>query len=224
MHLQGKRIAITGAAGALGAAVAACARAQGARIVALDLGFREAAGEGIEQHALDLCDGAASAACFAAIGAVDGLFNIAGGFAMGPSSWEVDAADWDAMQRINVLTMQNAVRGALPGMLARGRGAIVNVGALGALKGLAQMSAYCAAKSTVMRLTESLSAEVRERGVNVNAVLPSLIDTPRNRADMPGADYSKWVAPADLANVICFLGSDAARAIHGALIPVAGLM
>ena len=75
----------------------------------------------------------------------------------------------------------------------------------------------------MLRLTESLSAEVRDRGVNVNAVLPSIIDTPANRAAMPDADPSRWVAPADLANVICFLGSDAARAIHGALVPVAGL-
>ena len=127
-------------------------------------------------------------------------------------------ADFDMM-----FAMQNAVRAAVPGMIERGRGAIVNVGALGALKGQAQMSAYCAAKSVVMRLTESLSAELKHHGVNVNAVLPSMIDTPRNRADMPDADPSLWVSPQDLGNVICFLGSDAARAIHGALLPVAGL-
>jgi NAD(P)-dependent dehydrogenase (short-subunit alcohol dehydrogenase family) len=86
------------------------------------------------------------------------------------------------------------------------------------------MGAYCAAKAVVMRLTESLSGELKGKGINVNAVLPSIIDTPRNRADMPNADPGTWVAPEDLAQLICFLGSDAARAIHGALIPVTGLI
>ena len=85
------------------------------------------------------------------------------------------------------------------------------------------MGAYTAAKSTVMRLTEALSQEVRAQGVNVNAVLPSLIDTPRNRADMPDADFATWVSPHDLAEVVCFLSSDRARAVHGALVPVVGL-
>jgi NAD(P)-dependent dehydrogenase (short-subunit alcohol dehydrogenase family) len=75
-----------------------------------------------------------------------------------------------------------------------------------------------------MRLTEALSDEVRMSGVNVNAVLPSLIDTPRNRADMPGEDFSRWVKPRDLASVVCFLASDAAAAVHGALVPVTGLV
>jgi len=105
-----------------------------------------------------------------------------------------------------------------------GRGSIVNVGALGALKASGNMGAYAAAKSTVMRLTESLSEEVRRQGINVNAVLPSLIDTPRNRADMPEADFAQWVDPIDLAKVICFLASDDAKAVHGALIPVTGLV
>ena len=101
---------------------------------------------------------------------------------------------------------------------------IINVGALGALRGAANMGAYTAAKSTVMRLTEALSDEIKPRGVNVNAVLPSLIDTPRNRADMPDADFATWVDPRDLASVICFLASDGAKAVHGALIPVSGLL
>jgi NAD(P)-dependent dehydrogenase (short-subunit alcohol dehydrogenase family) len=225
MDLQGKLVAITGANGALGRAVAECAAAHGAQCVLLDLDFAPdlvAAAAPVQR--VNLGDRAATADCFAAIGRVDVLFNVAGGFAMGESAWEADEAAWESMHTINVRTMQNAVRAAVPGMLERGRGAIVNVGALGALRGLGQMSAYCAAKSTVMRLTESLSAELRDKGINVNAVLPSLIDTPRNRADMPQADHSRWLKPQDLASVICFLGSDAARAIHGALIPVTGLV
>lgn len=224
MSLQGKRIAITGAGGALGRGVSECARALGAQTVLIDLAFPPDARADDARHVtLDLCDVAATQAAFAAIDPLDGLFNLAGGFTMGQPTWEVSQDEWQQMFAINVSTMQNAVRAALPGMLARGRGAIVNVGALGALKGQGHMSSYCAAKSVVMRLTESLSAELKHRGINVNAVLPSMIDTPRNRADMPDADPSQWVSPRDLGNVICFLGSDAARAIHGALVPVAGL-
>ena len=85
------------------------------------------------------------------------------------------------------------------------------------------MGAYCAAKSSVIRLTEAMAAELREKNINVNCVLPTVIDTPENRAAMPDADPSRWVALADLANVVVFLASDAARAVHGAALPVTGL-
>ena len=100
---------------------------------------------------------------------------------------------------------------------------MINVGAFSAQRGLAKMGAYIAAKSAVIRLTESMSAELRDKHINVNCVLPTIIDTPENRADMPDADPARWVAPQDLANVIAFLASDAARAIHGAALPVTGL-
>jgi NAD(P)-dependent dehydrogenase (short-subunit alcohol dehydrogenase family) len=107
-------------------------------------------------------------------------------------------------------------------MIAAGRGKIVNIGAVAALAGKANMGAYSASKSAVIRLTESMSAELRDKGINVNCVLPSIIDTPQNRADMPKADPLRWVGPDALAEVILFLASDAARAIHGAAIPVTG--
>ncbi len=222
MNLQDKRVVVTGANGALGRAVVARARALGAEVVQLDIAFP--ADAGADCHIVDLADAGATAALFLKIGRVDVLMNVAGGFDMGPRTWEVTDAQWDAMFAINVRTLQNAVRAAVPGMIACGRGSIVNVGALGALKGQGGMSAYTAAKSVVMRLTESLSAELKQQGINVNAVLPSLIDTPRNRADMPGADYARWVGVDDLAAVMCFLGSDAARAVHGVLLPVSGLV
>ena len=143
---------------------------------------------------------------------------------MGPTVYATEDAMWDAMFNINVTTLRNMLRHTVPVMLDQGRGSIVNVGALGALKGAGNMGAYTAAKSTVMRLTEALSEEVKHNGVNVNAVLPSLIDTPRNRADMPDAEFDTWVKPADLAEVVCFLGSERARVIHGALVPVAGVL
>jgi NAD(P)-dependent dehydrogenase (short-subunit alcohol dehydrogenase family) len=222
MDLQGKRVVVTGAGGALGRAVVARAEASGAGVVQLDIAFPPGAGPGC--HVVDLADAAATAACFASLGAVDVLMNVAGGFSMGPRTWEVSDTEWEQMFSINVRTLQNAVRAVVPGMIEAGRGSIVNVGALGALKGQGCMSAYTSAKSVVMRLTESLSAELKDQGINVNAVLPSLIDTPRNRADMPGSDYSRWVGVDDLAAVMCFLGSDAARAVHGVLLPVSGLV
>jgi NAD(P)-dependent dehydrogenase (short-subunit alcohol dehydrogenase family) len=222
MDLSGKRVVVTGANGALGRAVVARAREMGAELLQLDIAFPPDAGR--DCHVVDLADASATSALFAGLGRVDVLLNIAGGFSMGPQTWEVADADWEQMFAINVRTLQNAVRAVVPGMIAAGRGSIVNVGALGALKGLPRMSAYTAAKSVVMRLTESLSAELKDQGINVNAVLPSLIDTPRNRTDMPGADYARWLKPEDLANVMCFLGSDAARAVHGALVPVSALV
>jgi len=111
----------------------------------------------------------------------------------------------------------------VPHMLKAGGGKIVNIGAYSALSGKAEMSAYIASKSAVIRLTESMAAELRGHNINVNCVLPSIIDTPQNRAAMPKADPSKWVAPAALADVLMFLCSPAARAIHGAAIPVVGL-
>jgi NAD(P)-dependent dehydrogenase (short-subunit alcohol dehydrogenase family) len=117
----------------------------------------------------------------------------------------------------------HAVQAVVPGMVVRGRGKVVNVGAQAALRGAGQMGAYAAAKSEVLRLTESMAAELRGHGINVNCVLPSIIDTPENRAAMPKADPARWVAPAQLAEVIAFLASDAASAVHGALVPVVGL-
>ena len=108
-------------------------------------------------------------------------------------------------------------------MLAAGGGKIVTVGAAAARQGMANMGAYCAAKSAVIRLTESMAAELRSRSINVNCVLPSIIDTPQNRAAMPDADPADWVAPAKLAAVIAFLASEDASAIHGAALPVVGL-
>lgn len=223
VDLAGKIVVVTGAGGALGSAVAMRAEQCGAQVWRLDLVFPAAEATRERRLAVDLGDLAATRAAFATIGRIDALCNVAGGFAMGPAAHELPDEDWDAMFRINVLTLRNAVRAVVPGMLEAGRGAIVNVGAASALRGGAKVAAYAAAKSAVMRLTESMSQELRAQGINVNAVLPGTLDTPRNRADMPDADPSRWVAPQDLANVICFLCADAARAVHGALVPVVGL-
>ncbi len=220
--MDGKVIIITGANGVLGRAVVAVATMQGATIITLDLAFADVRDDG-RQFSLDLTDANAVASCVKQFDKIDGLFNIAGGFAMGPAVHETGLSEWDAMFALNVTTMRNMCAAVVPKMLAAGGGTIVNVGAMSAREGQGNMGAYCVAKSAVMRLTESLSKELRHQGINVNAVLPSIIDTPTNRADMPDANFSKWVDPAELAQVICFLGSKAARAVHGALLPVVGL-
>ena len=222
MTLAGKKIVITGAAGALGAGVAQVAHSQGAEVVLLDVveGFTSELGQ---THSVDLLNAQAVQSVFDAIGDFDVLANIAGGFDMGPT---VDATEddfWQRMFDINVTTLRRVLGAAVPTLVARGRGSVINVGALGAIQGSANMSAYQASKATVMRLTESLSEEVKGAGVNVNAVLPSVIDTPSNRGAMPDAYFGAWVSPTDLGEVICFLGSDAAKAVHGALVPVRGL-
>ena len=226
IDLTGRTVLITGANGALGRAVADRAAALGASLI---LASRSFAKRTTVDHprarllTLDLAEPGALDAALAGAGRIDALFNIAGGFAMGETSYDPLGATWQDMFKVNVDTLRHSVQAVVPRMIEQGRGAVVNVGALSALKGTAGMSAYVASKSAVLRLTESLSAEVGQHGINVNAVLPSIIDTPANRAAMPDADPAKWVAPADLANVICFLGSDAARAVHGTLLPVAGL-
>ncbi len=220
--LEGKTVVVTGGAGVLGNAVATLAKSQGAEVVLLDV---VDAGDDLgRSFTVDLTDAASVAEVFEAVGRFDAVANIAGGFDMGPTVHETSDEMWDSLFNINVTTLRRVLTAAVPKLVADGGGSIVNVGAFGALKGTGNMGAYTAAKSTVMRLTEALSEEVRHQGVNVNAVLPSLIDTPRNRSDMPDADYSTWVKPDDLASVVCYLCSDGARAVHGALVPVVGLV
>jgi NAD(P)-dependent dehydrogenase (short-subunit alcohol dehydrogenase family) len=233
MEFADRTVMITGAAGHLGRAVAAAFAAQGARLALADL-RRESLGraygdEGERRRfvAVDLLDAAALDAAVDAVVArwqrIDVLCNIAGGFRMGDPVHATSDADWNFLFDINARTLLHASRAVVPRMLDAGGGRIVNVGAWAAQHGAAGKGAYVAAKSAVIRLTESMSLELRERGVNVNCVLPTILDTPDNRAAMPGADPARWVAPADLASVIVFLASDAARAVHGAALPVSGL-
>ena len=222
--LKNNRVVVTGAAGTLGQAAARLAQQKGAEVIGLDVVETGQLANVDSYHQVDLLDGAATSTCIAALGNFDALLNIAGGFAMGQEVADPSDEQWNWMFRINVETLRNVLKAAVPVLTAQGRGKIVNVGALGALSGAGSMSAYCCAKSSVMRLTESLSEELKGQGVNVNAVLPSIIDTPPNREAMPDADFADWVAPEKLAEVMCFLASEEASAIHGALLPVKGLV
>jgi len=233
MNAQTRTVMITGAAGNLGRAVARSFLAEGARLVLVDL-RRESLEDafGIENdHQLfaptNLLEQEqvtrAAKAALDRFGRIDVLCNLAGGFRMGEAVHETTDKNWDFLFDVNGRTLLHASRAVVPHMLEQGGGKIVNVGAFSAQKGLGQMGAYTAAKATVMRLTEAMAAELREKNINVNCVLPTIIDTPENRAAMPEADPSRWVAPEDLASAIAFLASDGARAIHGAALPVTAL-
>ena len=227
MEFSDRTVLITGAAGNLGRAVAAAFASRGAKLVLLDRRADAAQGEKRLALAVDLLDAASVQAAvdeaMARFGRIDVLCNLAGGFRMGSPVHETSEQDWASLLDLNARTILHTAHAVVPRMLAAGGGRIVIVGAFAAQKGAAHMGAYIASKSAAIRLTETMAAELRERHINVNCVLPTIIDTPENRAAMPDADPSRWVAPRDLAEVIVFLASDAARAVHGAALPVTGL-
>jgi NAD(P)-dependent dehydrogenase (short-subunit alcohol dehydrogenase family) len=221
-----RTVMVTGAAGHLGRAVAKSFADLGANLVLLDLREEPAGAHVFLSVDLRSADSvrAAVAKALERFGRIDVLCNIAGVFRMGPPIHETKDADWDFLFDVNAKSVLHTARAVVPAMLEAGGGKIVNVGAYAAQKGAAAMGAYAASKSAVIRITETMAAELREKNINVNCVLPTIIDTPDNRAAMPQADPRRWVAPQDLAAVIVFLASDAARAIHGAAIPVTGLV
>ena len=217
-------VAITGAAGALGRKVVEVLGAAGWTTVGLDLAEVPAGGASLALGGVDLTDEAAVAGAAkkieAGFGRLDGLVNIAGGF-----RWETvtdgSVATWDKLYTMNVKTALVTTRALLP-LVRAAKGSIVNISAGASAKAAAGMGAYAASKSGVSRLTEALAEELKDEGVRVNAVLPSIIDTAANRADMPDAEFGRWVTAEQLANVIAFLLSPAASAVTGALLPVTG--
>jgi NAD(P)-dependent dehydrogenase (short-subunit alcohol dehydrogenase family) len=220
-----RTVVVTGGHGVLGRAVVEAAVSQGLNVALIDHAQGETPPEGaFEVAGVDLTDADAAGEALQSVadhfGGIDALLNIAGGFV-----WQTvddDKPAWDRMFALNLTTALNASRAALPWLKGSAEGRIVNVGAAGALKAAAGMGAYGASKSAVHRLTEALAEELKSTSVTVNAVLPSILDTPQNRKDMPDADPAKWVAPADLAAVILFVASPQSRAITGALLPVTG--
>jgi NAD(P)-dependent dehydrogenase (short-subunit alcohol dehydrogenase family) len=235
-ELNGKVAVISGAAGNLGLAVVKRLYDEGVKLALIDLHedkLRERlAGVGVTDGAIvigstDLTRKADVEASIGRIltayGRIDILLNIAGGFKADGPVHETDEATWDHMMTLNAKTaflLSAAVARSMVAGSVKGR--IINIGARAALTGLAGIAAYSASKSAVLRLTESMAAELLAHGITVNAVMPSVIDTPQNRASNPETDYSKWVTPESLAGVIAFLASDASQDISGALIPVYG--
>ncbi|MCL5042105.1 MAG: SDR family NAD(P)-dependent oxidoreductase [Gammaproteobacteria bacterium] len=229
LSLQGRAVIVTGGFGVLGSALSTTLLERGARVAALDL---SAAPDSLAPTVdylplgnVNLTDSASAERAMTqvveAFGHIDALVNVAGGFA-----WETfeegDLATWDRMYQMNVRTAITGTQAALPHILRAGKGRVVNVSALAALKAGLGVSAYAASKAGVARFTESLAEELKYRDVTVNAVLPSIIDTPGNRADMPNEDFSRWVSPEALSAVIAFLLSDEGQVITGACLPVSG--
>jgi NAD(P)-dependent dehydrogenase (short-subunit alcohol dehydrogenase family) len=229
--MNARTVLITGAAGHLGQALATTFRQRGARLVLADrkvetLQCAFTGSTDVLVTPMDLLDRqqvhAGVQAALSRFGAIDVCCHIAGGFRMGEAVHETSLASWDFLMDLNARTLLNLAAAVVPAMTERRRGSIVTVGASAAARGVAHMGAYCASKSALIRLTEAMSAELKDQGINVNCVLPSILDTPDNRAAMPDADATRWVAPDALADVIAFLASDGARAVHGAAIPVTG--
>ena len=229
----GGTVIVTGGTGSLGGAVVERFLEAGARVLVTYVEEAEVApfqerfaahGARVELQRCDLRRGAEVAALFERVppGSLRAVVNLAGGYAWTRVA-DADDAALEHLLDLNLRTTFTVCRAAAPVLTAAGAGAIVNVSARAALRGEAGNGVYGATKAAVLALTQSLSEELKEAGVNVNAVLPSIIDTPANRAAMPKSDPARWVAPGDLANVVVFLASDAARAIHGAGIPVYGL-
>jgi len=233
-EFEGKVVLVTGAAGNLGTAVAEAFAARGARLALLDR-----SGDRLDAVArtlalpgnamllpTDLTERKSVDEAVAAVvdrfGTLDVVANVAGGFTMGPPLHETPDEDLDFMLDLNVRSLFHVCRAAVPAMVNRGGGRIINVSARAAREGKARMGPYCASKAAVITLTETLAAEHRFDGINVNCILPGTIDTPQNRASMPDADHTRWVPPGALADVVVFLASHAARAISGAAIPVYG--
>ncbi len=231
--VSNKVVLVTGAAGNLGQAVAQRLIQSGARGVLADrsrdrlAALHPSPGESVLLAGdTDFTDEAAVArmvdSALKRFGRIDGLVNTIGGFTGGRPVHEDDLASWDRMMAVNLRTTLLSCRAVIPAMIRQGGGRIVTVGARAALGGVAGLGAYVAAKSAVIRLSETLAAELKDQAITVNCVLPGTIDTPENRRDMPKADFSRWVPPVDIAEVIVFLVSDASRAISGASIPVYG--
>jgi len=229
MNLNGKRVAVTGGFGALGVATVNGLQAAGARVAAIDRANGPPAGISLGDArtfgGVDIGDAAAAMATFEkvadALGGLDALVNIAGTFRFEKVA-DGGLDTWDFLYNVNLRTAVAASKAALPFLVESKAASIVNICAMGALKAGAGMGAYAASKAGIFKLTEALAEELKQQDITVNAILPSIIDTPPNRADMPKANFAHWVRPGQIAGVIAFLLSDDARAITGALIPIAG--
>ncbi|MPM66451.1 Dihydroanticapsin 7-dehydrogenase [bioreactor metagenome] len=225
-----KTAVVTGASGALGYAAVTLLLEQGFQIVALERHVEHLYARFGDANARLLslaCDVTDLASCKAAcdqvvqrFGRIDVLCNIAGGFSMGSSLAEDAVQQYEQLMRLNAGAVFNMVHCAVPTMVAQGTGSVINIGAQAARAGQARMAGYGASKSAVIYLTEAFAAEFKAQGVRVNCILPRTIDTPKNRKDMPDADFSQWTSPEKIAQVIGFLASEQSAAVNGASINV----
>ncbi|MEJ8810982.1 SDR family NAD(P)-dependent oxidoreductase [Variovorax ureilyticus] len=221
-----RHVVITGAAGALGRAVVQHFLDQGARVALIDhrMAHLMAVFPGLDnsQHLLVEADvtsvpamADAARGILSTFKHVDALVHIAGGFEMGDAVHALDRAAWDRMMNLNAWSFVAVTQALVPSMIERKSGSVVAVSAKTASHGLAAMSAYIASKSALQRLVEASAAELKEHGIRVNSIAPSVLDTPANRSAMPRADPAGWVSTSVAAQTIGFLVSPAAEALHG---------
>jgi len=228
-------IVVTGGAGNLGSAVVKAFLNAGGRVCALDhrrgrmkemFTSIDAMGELKLFEGVDLTDREAmielAENVLEQVGKVEILVNTVGGFAYGDPVYEMSSKTWYKMMDLNVKSFLNASAAFVPGMMKLGCGKIISIGSKSSLQGGANTGAYAAAKGALLRLTESMAAELKPHDIQVNCVLPSIIDTPENRQSMPSADFSNWVNPDEIAQVIIYLSSKMSDAITGAAVPVYG--
>lgn len=223
--MKDKIIIITGAEGNLGRAAVKEFNKVGAKVAALYYGNN--ADQESSRLVIENCDLTNTGTATDIVNEVTDklgtpsiLINIAGGF-MWKEIKDTSLEDFDRMYNLNFKTMYNMTMAALPGLEKSDSGRIINIGAMGAVNAGAGMAAYAVSKSAVMRFTEALAAETGDN-ITVNAIMPSIIDTPENRNDMPDADFSKWVTTQELVDLMIHLTSKASSGINGALLPVSG--
>jgi len=219
-------VLITGANGGLGTAVSQAFRAAGATVIGVARSWEQFSNQ--PPFPTISADVSTSAGCDAMVrqalehGPLDALVHLVGGFAGGSPVAEISDQTWDGMLNVNLRTAFCAMRAALKPMLAAGRGRIVAVGSRAAVEPSPNVAAYAVSKAALVALVKNVAAETNKSGVTANVILPSTIDTPQNRAALPQADFSRWVAPESIAKVIVWLVSDAAADISGSVIPVYG--
>ena len=234
-RFSGQVALVAGGTGGLGRAVSLAFLEEGATVVVtyrkqeeFDRLQRAAAVHGprLDGYGVDITDeaevGQLVAKVLAQRGRLDALVNTVGGYAGGVQLWELETHVFDQMLALNLRSGYALSRAAIPAMLKQGRGAIVNVAGRAAVDHTAGAAAYAASKAAAVAMLDSLAADVKGRGVRVNSILPSIIDTEANRKAMPTADFAKWPKPEDIGRVILFLCSDDAKVIHGAALPVYG--
>jgi len=234
-RFEGKAVLVAGGTGGLGRAVSLAFLGENAEVVVTYRKQEEMEAlkiaavtnkSRLEGHAVDVTDEPAVRQLVEKILAkhrrLDALVNTVGGYAGGTKLWELETKVFDQMLALNLRAGYALSRAAVGAMLKEGHGAIVNVASKAALDHAAGAAAYAASKAAAVAMMDSLAADIKGCGIRVNTILPSIIDTERNRKAMPKADFAKWPKPEDIARVILFLCSDDARVIHGAAIPVYG--
>lgn len=224
MSYSGRTVVVTGGSGAVGRVASRRFAEAGARVVVADMTPPPDEAGAVVYHETDVLDETSVRGLFERVASEYGgphvLVNIAGGFRFGPSVEEMDESDWDGLLQLNLKSAFLTIKNVLPYMKAQGYGRIVSIAARSGLHGDPMVAHYSVSKGGVILLTQSVAAEVKAHDITVNAVLPSIIDTPANRAAMPDAKVERWVQPDDLANVLLFLSSEEARAVSGAAVPV----